>query len=76
LRVDWREPAAVFAGGVWGYHGDHFPHGDSLRQLRRHVPVLTVLVDTPERTARWFAIVDELTGDSGLVTREIVPSAV
>jgi PII-like signaling protein len=62
--------------GVWGYHGDHVPHGDSLWQLRRHVPVVTVLVDTPERTARWFAIVDELTAESGLVTSEIVPSFV
>jgi len=62
--------------GVWGYHGDHAPHGDSLWQLRRHVPVVTVLVDTPERTARWFAIVDELTAETGLVTSEIVPSFV
>jgi PII-like signaling protein len=62
--------------GIWGYHGDHVPHGDSLWQLRRHVPVVTVLVDTPERTARWFAIVDELTPETGLVTSEIVPSAV
>jgi PII-like signaling protein len=60
--------------GVWGYHGDHAPHGDTRRQLRRHVPVVTVLVDTPERTERWFAIVDELTAESGLVTSEIVPS--
>jgi PII-like signaling protein len=62
--------------GIWGYHGDHAPHGDSLWQLRRHVPVVTVLVDTPERTARWFAIVDELTAETGLVTSEIVPSFV
>jgi PII-like signaling protein len=60
--------------GVWGYHGDHVPHGDSLWQLRRHVPVVTVIVDTPERTAGWFAIVDELTAETGLVTSEIVPS--
>jgi PII-like signaling protein len=62
--------------GIWGYHGDHAPHGDSLWQLRRHVPHVTVLVDTPERTAEWFAIVDELTAETGLVTSEIVPSAV
>jgi PII-like signaling protein len=61
--------------GIWGYHGDHAPHGDSLWQLRRHVPVVTVLVDTPERMARWFAIVDQLTAQTGLVTSEIVPSA-
>ena len=33
--------------GIWGYHGDHQPHGDSFWQLRRRVPVLTVVVDTP-----------------------------
>lgn len=60
--------------GVWGFHGDHSPHGDRLLQLRRHVPILTVIVDTPERIAESFKIVDELTGDSGLVTSEMVPA--
>ena len=60
--------------GIWGYHGDHAPHGDSFRQLRRRVPVVTVIVDTPERIGRWFAIVDELTGETGLVTSEQVPA--
>jgi PII-like signaling protein len=60
--------------GVWGYHGDHAPHGDRLLSLRRRVPVLTVVVDTPARIRRWFAIVDELTDESGLVTCETVPA--
>jgi PII-like signaling protein len=60
--------------GVWGYHGDHEPHGDSLWQLRRRVPVVTVVVDTPERIRRWFDIVDELTAETGLVTSEQVPA--
>jgi PII-like signaling protein len=60
--------------GVWGYHGDHAPHGDRLLQLRRRVPVVTVIVDTPEQIARWFAIVDELTDETGLVTMEQVPA--
>ena len=60
--------------GTWGYHGDHAPHGDSLWQLRRRVPVVTVIVDTPERIARWFAVVDELTDETGLVTSEQVPA--
>jgi PII-like signaling protein len=38
------------------------------------VPVLTTLVDTPERTRRWFEIVDELTDEAGLVTSEMVPA--
>jgi PII-like signaling protein len=60
--------------GIWGYHGDHAPHGDTLRQLRRRVPVVTVVVDTPERIRRWFAVVDELTDETGLVTSELVPA--
>jgi PII-like signaling protein len=34
-----------------------------------------VVVDTPERIARWFRIVDELTGEAGLVTSEAVTVA-
>ncbi|HST55293.1 MAG TPA: DUF190 domain-containing protein [Solirubrobacteraceae bacterium] len=60
--------------GIWGFHGDHTPHGDKLLAVRRHVPVLTVTVDTPERTARTFPIVDELTNGGGLVISEIVPA--
>jgi len=60
--------------GVWGFHGAHAPHGDRLLQLRRHVPVVTIAIDTPERTARSFAIINELTGEHGLVTSEIVPA--
>ncbi|HJS94029.1 MAG TPA: DUF190 domain-containing protein [Solirubrobacteraceae bacterium] len=60
--------------GVWGFHGDHPPHGDRLLQLRRHVPVVTILVDTPERIAESFKIVDELTREAGLVTSEMVPA--
>ena len=60
--------------GVWGFHGDHAPHGDRLLQLRRHVPVVTIIVDTPERIADSFEIVDELTAEAGLVTSEMVPA--
>ncbi len=60
--------------GIWGYHGDHRPHGDSFWQLRRRVPVLTVVVDTPARIRRSFAIVDRLTRVGGLVTSEMVPA--
>ncbi len=60
--------------GVWGFHGDHPPHGDRLFQLRRHVPVVTIAVDTPARTARAFSIIDELTTEHGLVTSEMVPA--
>jgi PII-like signaling protein len=60
--------------GIWGFHGDHAPHGDRLLQLRRHVPVVTIIVDTPERIADSFDIVNELTDEAGLVTSEMVPA--
>ena len=60
--------------GIWGFSGDHAPHGDRFASVRRRVPVVTTLVDTPERIQRWFGIVDELTGDAGLVTSELVPA--
>lgn len=69
-----RAAGATSLRGIWGYHGDHLPHGDALWQLRRRVPVLTVIVDTLERIRDWFAIVDELTDETGLVTSEMVPA--
>jgi PII-like signaling protein len=71
---DARAAGATSLRGIWGFHGDHRPHGDSFWQLRRRVPVVTVVVDTPERIRRWFAIVDRLTSDAGLVTSELVPA--
>ena len=59
--------------GAWGFHGDHEPHGDRLIQLGRRVPVMTVVVDTPERIRASFDVIDELTRDHGLVTSEMVP---
>lgn len=60
--------------GIWGFHGDHAPHGDKIFQIARHVPVVTIAVDTPEHTARSFQIIDELTTEHGLVTSEMVPA--
>jgi len=60
--------------GVWGFHGDHPPHGDRLFQLGRHVPAVTIVVDSPGRIAAAFALIDELTSDSGLVTIEDIPA--
>jgi PII-like signaling protein len=59
-----------------GFHGDHEPHGDKLLSLSRHVPVVTVIVDTPANIAESFDVVDELTRDEGLVTSEMVPALV
>ena len=60
--------------GVWGYHGDHAPHGDRLLSLRRHVPVVTIVVDRPEEIRRLWPIVNEATTETGLVTSELVPA--
>jgi PII-like signaling protein len=65
---------ATVLRGVYGYHGTHAPHGDRFFALRRHVPMLCVVVDTPQRIRESFAIVDELTRGTGLVTSEIVPA--
>jgi PII-like signaling protein len=66
-------PGATTLRGIWGYHGDHAPHGDRLLQLRRHVPVLTTIVDRPEAIQGWFDVVDRVTASTGLVTSEMVP---
>jgi PII-like signaling protein len=65
---------ATVLRGIWGFHGDHAPHGDRLLQLRRRVPVVTIIVDTPGRILESFQIVDEVTSERGLVTSEMVPA--
>jgi len=56
--------------GIWGYYGAQEPHGDRVLQLRRRAPVVTVVVDSPERIARCFDVIGE-----GLVTSEALPAA-
>lgn len=65
---------ATSARGIWGFSGDHPPHGDRLFSLRRQVPVVTTIVDRPDDVQRWFRIVDEVTDTAGLVTSEMVPA--
>ena len=60
--------------GVWGFAGSHPPHGDRLFQLGRRVPVLTIVIDSPERIAESFAVIDDLTREHGVVTSEMVPA--
>jgi PII-like signaling protein len=45
-------------------------------QLARQVPVTTIVVDSPERIAASFDIIDDLTGRHGLITSELVPALV
>lgn len=65
---------ATSVRGVWGFHGDHAPHGDRFLQLRRHVPVITTVIDSPQRIEESFSIIDELTASEGLLTSEMVPA--
>jgi PII-like signaling protein len=58
--------------GIWGFHGDHRPHGDRLLQLGRHVPAVTIVIDTPGRIATAYSVIDELTAEQGLITSETV----
>ena len=60
--------------GIWGFHGDHAPHGDRVLQLGRHVPAVTIVIDSPARIAAAFPIIDELTAEHGLVTAETIPA--
>ncbi|BBX98876.1 DUF190 domain-containing protein [Mycobacterium lacus] len=76
LRQRKTPDGATVLRGIWGFHGDHRPHGDKLLSLSRHVPVVTVIVDTPANIAECFDVVDELTQDVGLVTSEMVPALV
>lgn len=65
--------------GIWGFHGDHPPHGDRLLQLRRRAPIVTTVVDEAERIATALEIADELTPERGLLTCEpveVVPQPV
>lgn len=54
--------------GLYGFQGDENPHGDSFRGLRRRIPVLTEVVDTPVNCQRWLREIDELTGGTSLTT--------
>jgi PII-like signaling protein len=71
LRADGAAGATALRG-VWGYHGDHPPHGDRVWSLRRRVPVVTTVLDRPDAAARWFATIDACTDETGLVTSETV----
>jgi PII-like signaling protein len=73
LRATGARGATVIRG-IWGFHGDRPPHGDRLFQLRPSVPVVTVVIDTPNRIGASFDIVDELTAEHGVVTSELVPA--
>jgi len=76
LRRRKAPDGATVLRGVWGFHGDHRPHGDKVLSLTRRVPVVTILIDTPANIAESFDVVDEVTRNEGLVTSEMVPALV
>jgi PII-like signaling protein len=73
LRESGARGATVLRG-IWGFQGDRVPHGDRLLQWGRHVPVVTIIIDAPDRIATSFEIVDEVTAEHGVVTSELVPA--
>jgi PII-like signaling protein len=76
LRSAGTAQGATVIRGIWGFHGNHRPHGDSLFRVRRRAPVCTILVDEPDRIAQSFPLIDEITAEHGLVTSERVPALV
>ena len=73
LRAEGAAGATALRG-IWGYHGEHRPHGEHPWSIRRRVPVLTTILDTPAGARRWFEIIDAMTAHAGLVTSELVPA--
>jgi PII-like signaling protein len=66
---------ATVLRGVRGFYAGHEPFADRLMSLRRNVPTLLVLVDTPGNIQRLWPIVDDATRHAGLVTSELVPAS-
>jgi PII-like signaling protein len=58
--------------GVWGFRGEHAPHGDGALRRGRHVPAVTIVIDAPDRIPAAFTIIGELTAGRGLVTSETI----
>jgi PII-like signaling protein len=66
---------ATTVRGIWGYHGDHVPHGDHFPRPVRHVPVVTTVIATAEQISAAFDAIDPHTAERGLVTAETVLAA-
>jgi PII-like signaling protein len=63
---------ATSVRGIWGFHGDHAPHGDHFRRHGHHVPVVTTVVDAPERIAAAFDVIAAFGPRLSLVTAQAV----
>ena len=60
--------------GIWGFHGDHAPHGDRVLQLGRHVPVVTIVIDSPGADRHGVPHHRRAHPEHGLVTSETIPA--
>ena len=38
------------------------------------MPAVTIVIDTPDRIAAAYSVIDELTSERGLVTSETIPA--
>lgn len=65
---------ATLTRGIWGFSGDHAPHGDRARSVVRDAPVVVSTICSRSDTERLWPLIDELTRDQGLVTAETVPT--
>jgi PII-like signaling protein len=60
-------PGATALRGVWGFRGGGMPRGDRVLALRRQVPILVEVVDSPERAARWRELALSTAGEGDVV---------
>jgi PII-like signaling protein len=66
---------ATSVRGIWGFHGNHAPHGGHSPRHGHHVPVITAVVDTRERIAAAFDLIDTFGPGLSLVSAEAVLSS-
>ncbi|MBS1677965.1 MAG: DUF190 domain-containing protein [Actinobacteria bacterium] len=69
-------PGATAQRGVWGFRGKGEPHGDRVLALRRDVPLVVEVVDSPERAARWLELALELACEDDVVYVQAIPKAI
>jgi PII-like signaling protein len=62
--------------GVWGFRGEGEPRGDRVLALRRDVPMVVEVVDSPERSARWLELARELAREGDVVYAQPVAKAI
>jgi PII-like signaling protein len=68
-------PGASTLRGQWGYDGPGTPSGERIAALGRHAPMITSVIDTPEASAGWLAVLHEMAGPGALITSEQVHGA-